>query len=307
MNLGHINFHRLTDSDLASIWAAIETQPARPEALEMIDAPPRCTMKGLLKRLAQAEPQHEAKAPLVVSCGIGVDSVAMLVGLWRRGIRPDLILFADPGSEWPETYLYVLVLAAWLAEVGFPPLTIVRRDQGRTSYTTLEGNCLVNRTLPSMAFGYGGCSQKWKREPMDKLVGRWLPALRALRAGVKTQRAIGYDADPKDCRRGNIKDCARYHYVYFLREWGWDRDRCEAEIIAAGLPLPRKSACFFCPAMKAWELRDLVRLHPGLADRVIGIEAGAAKALIKVEGLWRKATKEKPGSMTAFINAERAK
>ncbi|HNB04646.1 MAG TPA: hypothetical protein PKV97_01850 [Thauera aminoaromatica] len=175
MNLGHINFHRLTDSDLASIWAAIETQPARPEALEMIDAPPRCTMKGLLKRLAQAEPQHEAKAPLVVSCGIGVDSVAMLVGLWRRGIRPDLILFADPGSEWPETYLYVLVLAAWLAEVGFPPLTIVRRDQGRTSYTTLEGNCLVNRTLPSMAFGYGGCSQKWKREPMDKLVGRWYP------------------------------------------------------------------------------------------------------------------------------------
>ncbi|HNB04647.1 MAG TPA: hypothetical protein PKV97_01855 [Thauera aminoaromatica] len=58
--------------------------------------------------------------------------------------------------------------------------------------------------------------------------------------------------------------------------------------------------------MKAWELRDLIRLHPALADRVIAIESGAAKALIKVEGLWRKATKEKPGSMTAFINAERA-
>lgn len=35
------------------------------------------------------------KAPLVVSYGVGVDSTAMLVAMQQRGIRPDLILFAD--------------------------------------------------------------------------------------------------------------------------------------------------------------------------------------------------------------------
>lgn len=33
--------------------------------------------------------------PVTVAYGIGVDSTAMLVGLHQRGIRPDLILFAD--------------------------------------------------------------------------------------------------------------------------------------------------------------------------------------------------------------------
>jgi hypothetical protein len=35
--------------------------------------------------------------------GGGVDSTAMLVGLNQRGIRPDLILMADPGSEMTPT------------------------------------------------------------------------------------------------------------------------------------------------------------------------------------------------------------
>ena len=42
--------------------------------------------------------------PLVVAYGLGVDSTAMLVEFAHRGIRPDLILFADTGGEKPETY-----------------------------------------------------------------------------------------------------------------------------------------------------------------------------------------------------------
>lgn len=41
--------------------------------------------------------------PLVVAYGLGVNSTAMLVEFARRGIRPDLILFADTGGEKPET------------------------------------------------------------------------------------------------------------------------------------------------------------------------------------------------------------
>jgi predicted DNA-binding WGR domain protein len=56
--------------------------------------------------------------PLVVAYGLGVNSTAMLVEFARRGIRPDLILFADTGGEKPETYQYLDVIRPFLARVG---------------------------------------------------------------------------------------------------------------------------------------------------------------------------------------------
>jgi hypothetical protein len=147
----------------------------------------------------------EQLGPLVVSYGMGVDSTAMLVGLAALGIRPDLILFADTGGEKPETYAYLPVIQAWLERVGFPPVTVIRRapviDGKNGSYATLEENCIVNATLPSLAFGRKGCSLKWKVEPMDAFVEAWQPAIDAWARGALVQRAIGYDAGPKDSKR----------------------------------------------------------------------------------------------------------
>jgi 3'-phosphoadenosine 5'-phosphosulfate sulfotransferase (PAPS reductase)/FAD synthetase len=64
--------------------------------------------------------------PLVVAYGLGVDSTAMLVEFARRGIRPDLILFADTGGEKPETYQDLAIIRPFLREVGFPNVTVVR-------------------------------------------------------------------------------------------------------------------------------------------------------------------------------------
>jgi len=38
-------------------------------------------------------------APVVVSYGGGTNSTALLVGMQERDLRPDLILFADPGGD----------------------------------------------------------------------------------------------------------------------------------------------------------------------------------------------------------------
>ena len=46
------------------------------------------------------------EAPIVVSCGIGTDSIALLVELHKRAIRPDLILFTV-GNEQNHTYDYI--------------------------------------------------------------------------------------------------------------------------------------------------------------------------------------------------------
>src|SRR5262249_44600599 len=73
--------------------------------------------------------------PLVVVYGLGVDSTAMLIEFARRGIRPDLILFADTGGEKPQTYQYLHVIRPFLARVGFPDVTVARAAQaGRLSH-----------------------------------------------------------------------------------------------------------------------------------------------------------------------------
>lgn len=252
----------------------------------------------------------EVIRPLTIAYGMGVDSTAVLVELARRYLagavecRPDLILFADTGGEKPETYAYEPVIQAWLKQVGFPPIITVRYVHSKGAYKTLEENCLVNETLPSLAFGYKKCSLKWKRQPQDKFTKRWQPAIESWARGLSVIKAIGYDAGPKDSRRSNIKDDEQYHYWYPLRELGWARERCEVEILRAGLPVPMKSACYFCPSVKPEEIVWLCDNHPDLAERIITMESTAAPNNTKIEGLWRTATKTRPGSITKFIQSQ---
>lgn len=242
------------------------------------------------------------RAPLIVNYGCGVDSTAMLIGMHRRGEKPDLIIFADVGVEKPETYAYLSIMNAKLAEWGWPTITVVKNTPSRAQYTTLEGNCLVNETLPSLAFGFKSCSLKWKAEPMDRFLlgvtrgpnknAGWAPAVQSLAKGIKPVKCIGYDAGPADSRRAvNRTEDDHFNYRYPLREWGWDREQSIREIIAEGMPVPTKSACFFCPASKPWELWTLAAFHPELFLRAIIIEDTARNGkngLDTVKGLWRK-------------------
>ena len=238
-----------------------------------------------------------AKLPLIVSYGLGVDSTAVLVGLHQRGIRPDLILFSDTGSEKEETYDYLVTINAWLRNVGFPTVTVVRNQPKRfkwNRYSTLEGNCISNRTLPSLAFGRKSCSLKWKGAVMDKFVDAIYGPDRAV------YRAIGYDCSPADNKRfahaqGKTQGRKGDVFIYPLQQWGWHRFECARQIQAAGLPVPPKSSCYFCPAMKKHEVSEL---PTDKLRRIVIMEANASPFLRKVKGLWRGRR------MTDFIRAE---
>lgn len=243
-------------------------------------------------------------APVVVSYGVGVDSTALLVAMQRRGIRPDAILFADPGGEKPETYAYLPTIAAWLESVGFPAVTTVRYAPTRAAYDTLEGKCFANETLPSLAFGKHSCSIVFKAEPQDKFVKTWAPALAAWAKGQRVQRCIGYDDGVQDCRRrakadaavakkaaAGHADAARYEYRYLLQEWGIDRLACLELIQGAGLPVPLKSACWFCPASTKPEIIWLRDTHPDLYFSACAMEVRAEDGkhgLDTVKGLGRR-------------------
>lgn len=265
------------------------------------------------------------RPPLMVADGMGVDSTAMLIRLSQLGIVPDAILHADVGDEHPGTVAYRPYRREWLKSVGFPELTIVKRAPSKpggrkrrdgksdVTYSTLGENCIQNSTLPGLAFGFKSCAQKWKIEPQNAWTDTWAPAVRAWAHGQRVVKLIGYDNGAKDSRRAHdLASDDEYIYIYPLRDWGWERERCADEIVSAGVRLPRKSACFFCPASKPHEIAELVRDYPDKADYIVRMEDTAKPYLGTVQGLWRSEVKgsrgatPRPGSMADFIRALRA-
>ena len=198
---------------------------------------------------------------VVVSYGGGTNSCAMLVGLHERGERPDHILFADTGGEKPHTYDHLLTMQEWCAKVGFPQIQTVCEG-------SLEQDVLTRNTLPSIAFGFKTCSQRYKRRPIERFL-----------KGREFTMLIGFDADEPN--RAKPFPGNRYPLI----EWGWGRDECVAAIARAGLPQPGKSACFFCPSSKKREILELRRVYPELAARAVAMENNAE--LTHVKGLGR--------------------
>jgi len=219
---------------------------------------------------------------IIASYGGGINSTAMLIEWVNQGWKLDLIMFADTGAERPHTYQYLEHFQRWLIERGYGPIRIVRKAGNGE---TLEENCLRVKMLPSLAYGFKSCSHKYKIQPQDKYCNNWPQAKAEWKAGRKITKLIGYDAD--ETHRAN-KDytCDKYEFQYPLVEWGWGRDECIKAIDDAGLCQPGKSACFFCPASKITEIRQLAQNYPELAERAVAMEQNAE--LTSVKGLGRR-------------------
>ncbi len=227
---------------------------------------------------------------IVVSFGSGVDSTAMLVALKLAGIRPDVITFADTGGEKPETMAHLPRMNAILAGWGFPTIDVCRKETlESTDYDDLYGNCWSNETLPSLAFGMHSCSVKWKLNPQDQFLKgvKRGPNKRPVHplwqqgqeTGQRIAKLIGYDCGKADIRRSKRLPASDddFDYVYPLQQIGWARPKCIQAItqeLGADM-VPIKSACFFCPASKHWELFWLAAHHPDLLERALQMEQRA--------------------------------
>lgn len=197
------------------------------------------------------------KETVVVQYGGGVNSAALCVLLAERGIVPKLILMADPGDEWPETHAHrEQVMNPWLRAHGLPEVTVTsRKVEARyrpraEMYDTLMESCVRNKTLPSAAYGFSGCSDKYKRTVALWYTERQAWAQEVWARGERLVKAIGYDTDEPGRIRtffNDAKENERYVPWYPLFEAGLTRDDCEELLRARGIAPPRKSACRRCP------------------------------------------------------------
>ncbi|MFC9649548.1 hypothetical protein [Streptomyces sp. NPDC056937] len=85
-----------------------------------------------------------------------------------------------------------------------------------------------------------------------KVVGRWL---REHGATALTPATVGIGISLDEIHRANRRRCEAHEQIeYPLLDLRLRRSDCERIIEDAGLPVPPKSACFFCPfrTVEAW-------------------------------------------------------
>jgi len=203
-----------------------------------------------------------------LSFGGGVNSTAILIGFYERGIRPDLITFADTGGELPHTYCHVDEVNDWCTKIGFPNIRRVRYER-----ETLEENCSRMNALPSLAYGYKKCSLKFKVQPQDKFNNNYQPCKDVWSKGNKVVKCIGFDFG--EWHRIREFESKKYDNYYPLVEWCWDRNKCVDKVKEYGFTAA-KSSCFFCPAMKKHEVLNLKNQYPEYYNRAIDMEELAA-------------------------------
>lgn len=221
----------------------------------------------------------------IVTYGGGTNSPAVLIGMIaKKEPPPRAILFADTDGEKPHTYSYLKMFSGWLQQFGYPHITVLKRNSRGRGAETLYESCMRLNVLPSVAYGWKTCSQKYKIEPQDKWCNSDVELRAEWASGRKVVKIIGYDFG--EVKRASFGEDEKYIRRYPLIEWKWGRAKCEEIIQRMQLPLPGKSACFFCPHSKKQEIVELGVRYPNLLEKALALEANA-KNLKKTKGLGR--------------------
>lgn len=246
--------------------------------------------------------------PVVISYGGGLNSWTMLLEAVNRGIVPDYVVFCnvgdiagrDPG-EWPSTYRHIQeVVKPFCEDLGITFVELhsdVRGERSLFSWMRQRGQIPV--AGPSRI-----CTIIAKVEPFERWMNATFP-------GQKVEVWIGFERgeekraenDPnagkkKAPKPGEAVRCNRFPLI----EWGICRCRCEKIARDSGYPVPRKSACVFCPYGSKGDWQTFARELPEQFAQVEEMEADKMSRPTVKSGVqmsimgYRKA---KPGKLPA--------
>lgn len=214
----------------------------------------------------------------VISYGGGVQSTALLVLAATGRIDFPVFLFANVGddSEDPATLEYVRRYAKPYAAAHGIELNELHRQRRDGTVETLFGRLTRHGSrslpipvrMPSGAPGTRSCTADFK----IKVVGRWL---KAHGGSAATPATVGIGISLDEIERVNKRRAEPYERpVYPLLEHSppLRRHDCEWIIADAGLPVPGKSACWFCPFRRPQTWAETRRDRPDVFERACDLE-----------------------------------
>lgn len=187
----------------------------------------------------------------VLSYGGGVNSTALILLLIQKKIKIDLIIYADVGSEHPETDKFINYFKKWCKSKKLTFVT-VRSHLGNIYDYYHRNNIIPYRMFRS-------CTDKFKIRVINKY-------LKKNYSDFRINMFLGIDAG--ESHRAKELDGNYYPLV----EHNVDRAGCISLIKDAGLKIPRKSGCWFCPFQPKQEWINLLNNDPDLFEKAIELE-----------------------------------
>lgn len=265
-----------------------------------------------MMQLLPAWAKQNAKGLRAFSFGGGVQSHAVLAlqTLGKLAQPYDVFLFSNVGhdSENPDTTAYLAEHTRPFCEAhGIQFVELSRNVRGRGEVTLVEEILYQQRSIIIPAyFGSGGfgnrnCTTDFKVRVIDRYirdagyhyatVGLGISVDEFARArSTEWHRHEGQDYQedqpefsqtsflPVEAEEVTAPTQRRDIGFWKRREYPLinlrlSRDACHSVIAEAGLPMPPKSSCFFCPFKRPNEWIELKRHQPELFDQAVGIEA----------------------------------
>jgi len=229
----------------------------------------------------------------VFSYGGGVQSTAALVLAVEGRIDYPTFLFANVGddSEHPATLAYVRDVAMpYAAQHGIElvELRYVRTDgEQRTLYQqVMRDDNRVDIPMfldPIGAPAQRACTENWKIRVIDR-------ELKRRGATPDSPGIVGMGISVDEYQRMHSDD-PRYPYKkreYPLIDLRISRADCHQIIERAGLPVPPKSSCWFCPFHRMTDWRRLKSSEPALFARAVEVEqhVNAKRARMGKNPMW---------------------
>lgn len=190
-----------------------------------------------------------------LSLGGGVNSTALFLLLLDEGEEFEVI-FADPGSEYPETYANIECL------FQLHPITVL---PGKVDGLYLFDYCMKYQILPLRFARW--CTDKFKVRIIHNYVEK--PCI----------MWIGIDAG--ESHRVRFANKPSIENEYPLVDRGINRAMCKKIIEEHGLEVPPKSGCFFCPFQRKGEFTRLRIDYPDLFCKARRMEQVVNERLAK--------------------------
>ena len=187
-----------------------------------------------------------------------MQSTAMVVLAMREQWSVDEIVHVDLlDAESPETRRYVAYLTGWLWDTYKRKVTVIERD--------LYGDMIKHPDFTPVPWRgkYEGfmlrrqCTMQYKVIP----VARYL--CQRYQSG-RIRLMLGISAD--EWHRMRASSYSRIDHVYPLVDGMISRRHCLEIIREAGLELPQKSSCWFCPYRSTGSQHALLKRYPHLAE-----------------------------------------
>jgi hypothetical protein len=211
------------------------------------------------------------------SYGGGVQSTAALVLAAQGKIDFKIFLFSNVGddSEHPDTLRYVEEVAKPYAAAQGIELMELRKIKRDGSVETVYGRIMKpggrSQVIPvfldkSGMPGNRSCTSNFKIDVLAKELKR-----RGATAEAPAITGLGISLDEFQRIRTD-SGIAWQVLEYPLIELRLTRQDCMNIISRAGLPVPRKSSCFFCPYHRITEWQRMKREEPELFQKAVEVE-----------------------------------